>query len=119
MSAWGNEGNATLGEIIAYLKTLPPDQVVKHGWDDCYSYRGYYEDLAFQQAANVTVGTMLSVAESALGETFTGYKGGEYRMGASTDCWLTESHRDTGVPVVLPGKTPVVYVLPEADDVSA
>lgn len=50
MSTWSNAGNATLGEIIAYLKTFPPDRVIANGFTHAHSYRGYYEDLAFEPA---------------------------------------------------------------------
>lgn len=33
---------------------------------------------------------MLEHAKSALGATFTGYKGGEYTMNEYTDCWIAE-----------------------------
>jgi len=33
---------------------------------------------------------MLTHAKSALGVTFTGYKGGEYLMADYSDCWISE-----------------------------
>lgn len=77
-----------LGELIEFLKGVDPAKVCRFGLKNPHSYRGYYEDLAFEPAENVTVGEMLAAAEYALGETFTGYKGGEYVMGEHTDCWL-------------------------------
>lgn len=112
MSCWSNENNATLGEVIAHLQTLPPDMVVAQGFAHPHSYRGYYEDLAFEPAGNVTVKAMLADAERALGSVFTGYKGGDYTMDERTDCWLA-SYGDTGIAIVLPdAPMPVAYVLP-------
>lgn len=80
-----------LGEIINRLENCSDlDVVVKKGWGKPMSYRGYYEDLAFAPAENVTLRSMLEAARSALGSTFTGYKGGEYEMGEYTDCWIAE-----------------------------
>lgn len=79
-----------LGKLIAVLKTIPADTVIRCGFGEPGSYRGYYRDLAFAPAADVTAGSMLSYAESAVGKTFFGYKGGEYLMDADTDCWIAE-----------------------------
>lgn len=111
MSAYSDNGNVTLGELIRYLELLPPDQPVDVGFGRPHSYRGYYEDLAFEPVANTTIGNMLAAARSALGATFEGYKGGDYVMGERTDCWLAE-YGDTGVPIVL--HAPPAYVLPAA-----
>lgn len=77
-----------LGELITTLEALPPDMVAKHGLGPPQSYRGYYEDIAFPPEEEVTVAAMLARARAALETTFTGYKGGEYRMNTETRCWL-------------------------------
>ena len=74
----------TLEELIAQLSLYDPNKIVAKGFSSPHSYRGYYDELAFEPTDNVTVGSMLADAESALGETFEGYKGGEYKMGAGT-----------------------------------
>ncbi|MES2339316.1 MAG: hypothetical protein V4537_14575 [Pseudomonadota bacterium] len=73
-----------LGELIEGLSKLPPDLVLPKGWDEATSYRGYYDQLAFVPAENVAVRTMLMVARAAVGQTFQGYKGGDYTMGFDT-----------------------------------
>jgi hypothetical protein len=78
----------TLGELIEALEKADPDLVVPEGFASPHSYRGYYEDLAFEPAADVTVGAMLEAARSALGTAFEGYKGGWFVMEDYTDCWL-------------------------------
>ena len=77
-----------LGELIDQLKKYNPSTKVRLGFGGPHSYRGYYEDLAFEPVENTTIGEMLEHAESALGETFKGYKGGTYRMNKWTDVWI-------------------------------
>jgi hypothetical protein len=79
-----------LGELIEFLRRASPGQRVANGFGGPRSYRGYYEDVAFEPAENVTLGSMLAHAETALGATFTGYKGGEFTMNESTDTWVAE-----------------------------
>lgn len=79
-----------LGVLIKFLRTLPEDKIIKHGFGKPRSYRGYYEELAFEPEENVTAGSMLCHATSALGEKFEGYKGGEYTMQVYTDCYIAE-----------------------------
>jgi ABC-type cobalt transport system substrate-binding protein len=75
----------TLKELIAYLEKEDPAKVAPLGFASPHSYRGYYDQLAFEPAENVTVGSMLACAQEALGKTYTGYKGGQFRMDADTD----------------------------------
>ena len=62
--------------------------MVPYGFGKAHSYRGFYEDVAFEPKENVTFGEMLVEARIALGKTFTGHKGGEYTMREYTDCWI-------------------------------
>lgn len=71
------------------------DVSVPLGFGNAHSYRGYYADLAFEPKRYVTVGSMLREARAALGQTFQGYKGGDFKMGACTDCWLAK-YGETG-----------------------
>lgn len=103
--------NISLGALIEWLKDLPQDMVVRDGFHNPHSYRGYYEDLAFEPKENVTVAEMLASAESALGETFKGYKGGDFKMTASTDCWLAE-YGSCGAPMCSPESDTPPYFLP-------
>ena len=84
-----------LGKIIETLAELPADMVFPHGFAHSHSYRGYYDQLAFEPATNTRAGDMLAAAQSALGKTYTGYKGGDYEMHSWTECWLAE-YGDTG-----------------------
>jgi hypothetical protein len=39
-----------LGELIEALEKLPEDRVLPVGFDKPHSYRGYYNELAFEPA---------------------------------------------------------------------
>lgn len=73
-----------LGELINFLETLNPKQVVKNGFGKAGSYRGFYDQIAFEPAEGVTVESMLQNAKAAVGETFYGWHGGRYRMTKKT-----------------------------------
>lgn len=82
------ENRVTLGQLIEELRKHEPKKVVRKGFANPHSYRGYYDQLAFEPAHRVSVEYMLTLAEGALGETYTGWKGGEYTMDEYTECWL-------------------------------
>lgn len=80
----------TLGELIVTLKTADPNKVCKIGLGKPHSYRGYFDQLAFEPVKDVTVAAMLKDAEESVGKTFEGYKGGDYTMSLHTDVWLAK-----------------------------
>lgn len=55
---------------------------VSHGFnpDSAHSYRGFYRELAFSPAHNVDIEKMYQALLDAVGQTYTGWKGGEYVM---------------------------------------
>lgn len=77
-----------LGTLIQELEKADPEQVCAEGFCSPHSYRGYYHELAFEPAKDVTVKDMLAAAKSALGSTYTGYKGGSYRMDGYSTVYL-------------------------------
>ena len=77
-----------LEELIKRLEQEDSNKIVSLGFDNPHSYRGYYSDLAFTPAKNMTVGKMLECAKWALGSTYTGYKGGDFTMNKYTEVWL-------------------------------
>lgn len=79
-----------LCELISFLEKQDPNILVTNGFGAPDSYRGYYNDVAFEPKAYVTVGEMLHHAKSAVGATFHGYKGGEYKMDTLTNTWIAE-----------------------------
>ncbi len=88
-------GTAILGAIIERLEQEDPEKRVRLGFWKPHSYRGFYEDLAFEPKQDVTVGEMLASARSALGSTFQGYKGGDYTMSEWATVWLA-NYGETG-----------------------
>lgn len=71
-----------LGELISILEGLPAD--AKVGLSNPHSYRGYYEQLAFEPCEPRPVADVLTDARACVGAVFEAYKGGEYRMGLKT-----------------------------------
>jgi hypothetical protein len=84
----GRSDIVTLGDLIKELEKHDPEKVVPVGFHHPYSYRGYYELLAFEPKENTTVGEMLQTAKSALGATFIGWKGGEFTIDEHTVCYI-------------------------------
>jgi hypothetical protein len=78
----------TLDDLIAELEKHPRDRVLRHGFANPHSYRGYYVDLAVEPREGVTVGSMLDALTSARGTTMCGYKGGDYIMHGHVDVYL-------------------------------
>src|SRR3990167_10281820 len=88
---YGVGGNMTLGELIKRLEMEPPKKVIRSGFGSPHSYRGFYEDLAFvPMQEGISVEVILKMAKDALGKTFQGYKGGDFKMDENTDVWLAE-----------------------------
>lgn len=75
---------STLGDYITYLSQLDPSTKVPLGLGNPHSWRGSYDEIAFEPVANTTVAKMLDEATSACGRCFAGWKGGEYLMTADT-----------------------------------
>lgn len=86
----------TLDILIDRLSQEDPNKTLKIGFTNPHSYRGYYEDLAFCVAENVTVGQMLADARSAVGTIYQGWKGGDYRMEEYSQVWLVSERGDNG-----------------------
>lgn len=53
-----------LGELIEELERHDPNLRLPLGFTEPHSYRGYYDQLAFQPAADVTIGEMLADART-------------------------------------------------------
>lgn len=73
-----------LKSLIQILEKLPPDLVIKNGFDCPHSWRGIYAELAFTPTENTVVADMLTDARSAVGATYEGYKGGDFTMDENT-----------------------------------
>lgn len=100
----------TLGDLIDELEKYPRDWEVLiepfHLVPTRFcSYRGYYYDLCLQYKTrdevigHVTVGELLDEAKSADGDTFYGYKGGEFLMNRKTPIWVSDHDYSTGMAI--------------------
>ena len=91
----------TLGGMIAALDKMPADMPIEYedgGFpSEPHSYRGYYSDLSFETESGAsTVAEISSMLKSALGETFEGYKGGDYTMGNDAPLWSSSYGTGSG-----------------------
>lgn len=89
------ESQMTLGDMIAVLDAIPKETQVP-ALSNPHSYRGFYEDLAFQSSrdgATISASSLLDVCKSCIGRKFMGYKGGEYVMSEDTPLWVAEYGR--------------------------
>jgi hypothetical protein len=93
----------TLGDLIEALKDAPPATPVEvdvgGSLSGAHSYRGYYEDLAFEPEATNTAGQLANEARNAMGTTYQGYKGGDFKMHAKTPLWLAD-YGSTGLAII-------------------
>lgn len=85
-----------LRQLIEILEGVHPAKRVVLGFRHAHSYRGYYEDLAFEPAENVEVREMLTEALESVGKTFEGYKGGEFTMSLHSTVWLSKYGEASG-----------------------
>ena len=77
-----------LKDLIQRLEREDPDKIIKLGFHAPHSYRGYYEELAFELKRNARIGDMLKLAKQQIGATHYGYKGGEFEMGEYSDVYI-------------------------------
>lgn len=73
-----------LEKLYSFLVQQPKNRVCKHGFTNPHSYRGYYDELAFEPADDVTIEHMLDCCNRAVSETFIGWKGGEFTYDKAT-----------------------------------
>lgn len=101
----------TLGELIDKLSELRGDRSVH--FDFCGlapahlgSYRGFYDHLSLRWYAPThrreapTVASLLTILRAAVGATFEGYKGGDYRASLQTPLWVDEASAATSTALV-------------------
>ena len=78
----------TLGRLITTLEAMPREAQVAN-LRDPGSYRGYYQDLYFeQQFGTRPASELLADCKEVMGKAFIGYKGGEFVMGELTPLWV-------------------------------
>ena len=79
-----------LASVIKILESADPAKTASPAFGVARSYRGYYEQIAFQPVDKATVGEMLRIANACIGAVFEGYKGGMYTMDEQTTCVVCE-----------------------------
>jgi len=114
----------SLGEVILLLEAQPKGNIVKLDFTDeiptsLDSYRGYYEDLSLDYSPNaqpMTVKRLLKQFKDADGETFQGYKGGDFTMHRRTLVWVAE-YGDCGRMLVdIQSKKGVTIIITQEDE---
>jgi len=98
----------TLGELILKLKVFDSQSKVFFDFDDSHptrldSWRGSYCELAINYDSEnnlMTVERLLVELESAVGNTYQGYKGGEFKMGRRTPIWADNYGKCTNKGIV-------------------
>jgi hypothetical protein len=95
----------TLGELIDALQSTKDSaqvEIDRGGFPgDFKSYRGYYADLAVDICPDpVSVCEFLAKAEAAVGQTFIGYKGGDFVMDEDTPLWVSPYGIASGMAIV-------------------
>lgn len=101
-------GYMTLGDFIEALSKIDRNISIYYAFGNMIptyfdSYRGYYEDIALgyceYQGTDPTVGSLLDLAKSSVGEVFTGWKGGDFVMKKDTTLWIANAGCSTSVAV--------------------
>ncbi len=88
-----------LDQLIERLEKEPnQSKVIKLGFHEAHSWRGDYSELAFEPKENAIVSEMLTEAKNALGKTFEGYKGGDFKMSNYSPVHLA-NYSQTGDPL--------------------
>lgn len=114
--------HVTLGDLLVALEDADGDLHVEFSDGSSptnpHSYRGYYQDLAFETIDDdVTVAEFREVAEDALGKEFTGWKGGQFTMGPQTPLWQAERGTTAGSrPVMSTDRDAETFVLELGDE---
>jgi hypothetical protein len=104
----GPKEQMNVGQVLDAIARLPDGKPVLIGKvgaspGGVMSYRGYYEELAIYAAPDgevVSVASLRRILSGAVGKTFTGYKGGNYRMDRRTPLWVSEYGAADGTIIV-------------------
>ena len=100
-------GMIVLGELYNQLLEMPAEAILAVEFygvpicaGDLFSYRGYYEDLSFDLEGQTTVTEVLERIDDLLaGESYEGYKGGEYYAHYNTLVWVSQYGDNSGIGV--------------------
>ena len=94
------------GAFIDAVKALPDETIIRFDFGyftpkGKHSYRGYYEDIALgytdETHDRLTAKDLAAELTSYLGQTISGYKGGDYTVTRDTGMWVSaDSSECTG-----------------------
>jgi len=106
----------TLGKFISELEKISQDKEIENVWSP-HSYRGYYSDLAFEKGEGTrSVGSLLEqLKNECLGQTFTGYKGGDFYMDEHTPLWIAH-YGSSGVKIMNIEEGEIIHLSTQEDD---
>lgn len=107
----------TLGELISELEKRPQEQSICYDFGGLLpsyvsSWRGVYAHLALgwedyyqrqrrkPKSERPSVAEILADLKSAVGQTFEGWKGGEFEMGLRTPVWCDNCGTATSTGIV-------------------
>jgi hypothetical protein len=105
-----------LGDLIAALKAAPQDSLCQFDFCGFFpvgtgSYRGRYADLVLHyndphdhKTQTPKVAEVIKLLEAAIGQTYGGWKGGDFTMHEHVPVWVDDSadSNETGVVAVKP-----------------
>jgi len=98
-------GHMSLGELASTLAATPDLPVRVDfgsgpvGVGDIGSYRGYYSDLAIEPGGDLSSHDLSKWLTAAVGQTFVGYKGGDFTMSRMTPVWVSSYGDASGLAV--------------------
>jgi hypothetical protein len=110
-----NSDQLTLGELILKteiilkdLKGRNEEATVRYDFEYLFptsidSWRGSYNELALNyksEGEEMSVSDFLQMLKDCIGKTFTGYKGGEYKMNRLTPVWVANYGRSGNTAVI-------------------
>lgn len=98
----------TVGRVLNAFEHAFPNDIVYVDVDGApmalhhpHSYRGSFDELAFSvKPGTMTVGELRELLEGVLGQSFEGWKGGQYVMGHATPIHVADVG-ETGKPLGL------------------
>lgn len=105
------DGQFTLDDLRRALKKVNPDLRVEYAFGGLMptgfgSYRGDYGNLALGfreldgRTKAMTVAELIEECEEADGQTYQGYKGGDFKMSGNTPVWVANYGDSTGTVIV-------------------
>lgn len=85
--------NLTLVELLSTLELRleqaeDKDKPYPVGIGEPNSYRGGYSSVAFAPVSGITLAEMIDNVNSAIGSTYSGFKGGHYTMSEDSYCYI-------------------------------